>query len=180
MPQRTMKNGTPSRNGSGLHVDDRACLLAPPECGEKQPWFGQLDLGVEFLSILAAPERLSLLILLSEAPRSVNELADTLEIEVSLLSYHLSVLYRYGIVRYEKQSRKHVYFLHPAIAIEIMDGSIRIEARLISNGVLGVSLPLIDPQAEESTNWRSRRHVKPRRGRAKKYVIKSDWRARLA
>ncbi len=65
----------------------------------------------ESFSALADPTRLRILALLYAGERSVNDLADHLEISQSGVSHQLRILRSLNIVRYRKQGRRVFYDL---------------------------------------------------------------------
>ncbi|MBE9111379.1 winged helix-turn-helix transcriptional regulator [Nodosilinea sp. LEGE 07298] len=65
------------------------------------------------LKVLAEPHRLAILRLLFAGPKHVWELNDSLSIEQSLLSHHLSVLRQQGFVTSRRDSRTVLYELAP-------------------------------------------------------------------
>jgi len=69
----------------------------------------------EMLSALAAPERLRVLRLLRDGPRSVGDMAAELGIALVNLSHHLTVLRHAGLVHKERQGRYILYSLPPGI-----------------------------------------------------------------
>lgn len=62
-----------------------------------------------FFTNLANPTRLAALEQLMQKPQSVNELADTLGQEQSMISHNLKPLLQCNIISIEKQGRKHIY-----------------------------------------------------------------------
>lgn len=65
------------------------------------------------LKVLAEPHRLAILRLLLTGPKHVWELNESLLIEQSLLSHHLSVLRQQGFVTSRRASRAVLYELAP-------------------------------------------------------------------
>lgn len=67
------------------------------------------------LRALADPDRLRIIRLLSDGPRSVKDMAAQLDAQVVNVSHHLGVLRQAGLVRDEKQGRFVVYHLSPSV-----------------------------------------------------------------
>ena len=65
------------------------------------------------LRALGAPERLAIIRLLSEQPRTVSALAAALALPLVNLSHHLTVLRQAGFVHDHRQGRFVVYSLAP-------------------------------------------------------------------
>ena len=70
---------------------------------------------VEKLKVLADNTRLAVINKLFDAPKHVGELARTLNIEQSLLSHHLGVLRKSGIVNAVRDGKSVLYHLAPGI-----------------------------------------------------------------
>jgi DNA-binding transcriptional ArsR family regulator len=71
-----------------------------------------IDLLAERLRILGQPMRLKLLIRLSEAPATVQELVDAVQAVQQNVSQHLAILHQAGIVARTKQGTRVRYELH--------------------------------------------------------------------
>jgi DNA-binding transcriptional ArsR family regulator len=67
----------------------------------------------EMLSALAAPQRLRIVRLLRDGPKSVGDLAAELRISLVNVSHHLTVLRHAGLVRKERRGRFILYSLPP-------------------------------------------------------------------
>ena len=67
----------------------------------------------ELLSALAAPERLQIVRLLRDGPRSVGAIATELKAALVNVSHHLGVLRQAGLVCNRKQGRHVIYSLSP-------------------------------------------------------------------
>ena len=63
------------------------------------------------LKALGDPHRLTIVLLLGEHARTVKELQEQLGLGQTLVSHHLSILRREGIVRSEPRGRSNVYEL---------------------------------------------------------------------
>ncbi len=63
---------------------------------------------------LGNPQRRAIVQLLSEQPRSVQELADELPISRPAVSRHLRLLSAAGLVSEEQRGTRHLYSLHEA------------------------------------------------------------------
>ena len=61
---------------------------------------------------LADPQRRTILSLLGEEPRSVQQLADVLPISRPAVSRHLRLLSEAGLVREERVGTRHIFSLH--------------------------------------------------------------------
>jgi DNA-binding transcriptional ArsR family regulator len=68
------------------------------------------------LKALADPHRWSVIDLLMDNPRTVAELLEHLGLEQSLLSHHLSILRREGIVESRREGKKVRYRLSEAVS----------------------------------------------------------------
>lgn len=69
----------------------------------------------EMLSALAAPERLRIVRLLRDGPRSVGDIAAELGIPLVNVSHHLTVLRHAALVRKERRGRYIHYSLWPGV-----------------------------------------------------------------
>ena len=78
-------------------------------------------LTAEFLKAMAHPVRIKVLKLLSEQEQCVCDLVDTIGIEQSNLSQHLSVLKKQGIIESHKNGTKVIYNLVYPSAVDIVD-----------------------------------------------------------
>ncbi len=65
-----------------------------------------------FFTNLSNPTRLALLERLTEKPMSVNELADALGQEQSMISHNLKSLLECNLIFGEKQGKRHVYTIN--------------------------------------------------------------------
>ena len=68
------------------------------------------------LKARANPERLRIVGCLRTGPRDVSELARSLGVKIANASHHLQVLKRLHLVVRERQGRRGVYALNPAMA----------------------------------------------------------------
>ena len=73
------------------------------------------DRCAELLGALAAPERLQIVRILRDGPKSVSELAELVGAAVVNVSHHLGVLRHAGLVRNERKGRCIVYSLSPDV-----------------------------------------------------------------
>lgn len=80
--------------------DQSSCLPERLNCSEK-------------LKVLADKTRLAVLETLLEGPSHVGPLAERLEVEQSLLSHHLRVLRRAGLVESERDGKSILYSVAP-------------------------------------------------------------------
>ncbi len=71
----------------------------------------KLTNAVELLRALGAPHRLAIVLELTEGPRCVHELVDSLNISQSLASQHLRVLRTTGLVAGVRRGKETVYAL---------------------------------------------------------------------
>ncbi|MBM4068216.1 MAG: winged helix-turn-helix transcriptional regulator [Planctomycetes bacterium] len=69
----------------------------------------------ELLGALAAPERLRIVRVLREGPKSVGEIAGLIDASLVNVSHHLSVLRHAGLVRNKKKGRFVVYSIAPGV-----------------------------------------------------------------
>lgn len=67
---------------------------------------------VRFFKVLAEPNRLKIIGILAQKPRSVEEIADLLGIGVSTASHHLSRLAKAGLVSARAEGYYSIYALH--------------------------------------------------------------------
>lgn len=67
----------------------------------------------ESLEVLADPVRRRLVESLTESPRSVTDLAATVDVSRSAVSQHLGVLAGAGLVDYRVDGRRHLYHVKP-------------------------------------------------------------------
>jgi ArsR family transcriptional regulator, zinc-responsive transcriptional repressor len=67
--------------------------------------------AAELLRVLGAPHRLAIVLELTEGPRCVHELVDSLEISQSLASQHLRVLRTTGLVSGVRRGKETLYTL---------------------------------------------------------------------
>lgn len=67
------------------------------------------------LRLLAEPTRLAALRLIADGALSVNEIASRLGVEQTLLSHHLALLRRGGLVRAHRQGKCWLYGLAPSV-----------------------------------------------------------------
>lgn len=79
------------------------------------PTGGALDELLPFLKALAEPSRLKIIGLLASQPRSVEELAEALELRPSTVSHHLSALAQAGLVSARAQSYYNIYRLETGV-----------------------------------------------------------------
>lgn len=70
---------------------------------------GLTQICYKFFTNLANPTRLAAIEQLMEKPMSVNELADTLGQEQSMISHNLKPLLQCNIISIQKQGKKHIY-----------------------------------------------------------------------
>ncbi|WP_089306834.1 ArsR/SmtB family transcription factor [Geodermatophilus pulveris] len=94
--------------GAFVPAADRARLLAPQ------------------LKALSDPNRLHLLLLLADGPRSVRELADLSGMGQTLVSHHLAPLREQGLVTVTPRGRSNVH----ALCCEALAGPVRLLATL--------------------------------------------------
>lgn len=78
----------------------------------------------ELLKVLADETRLAVVRALLERPRHVWELNEELDVEQSLLSHHLQVLRRAGIVESRRAGKAVLYSLAPHVAARRRDAGI--------------------------------------------------------
>src|SRR5438046_2553232 len=69
----------------------------------------------ELLGALAAPERLQIVGILRDGPKSVSELAELVGAAVVNVSHHLGVLRHAGLVHNERRGRCILYSLAPEV-----------------------------------------------------------------
>ncbi len=65
----------------------------------------------ELFSLLSSPVRVSILCLLAEADRPVNELVSCLEMSQPRISQHLRILRNHHVVRAQRKGREVIYSL---------------------------------------------------------------------
>ena len=86
----------------------------------------QAQLLAPALKALSDPNRLHLLLLLAEGPRSVRELTDVSGMSQTLVSHHLTPLREQGLVTVTPRGRSNVY----ALCCEALAGPVRLLATL--------------------------------------------------
>jgi DNA-binding transcriptional ArsR family regulator len=103
---------------------------------------------ISTLTALAEPNRFSIVELLRDGPRSVNEIVDSLKLRQPLVSKHLRVLSEAGIVAAHPQAQRRIYHLERTPFAEL-DGWLdsfaalwgqrldRLESHLRSTGATG-------------------------------------------
>ena len=65
------------------------------------------------MSALAEPNRLAIVELLREGPRSVNEIVESLGLRQPLVSKHLKVLTEAGVVAARAEAQRRIYRVEP-------------------------------------------------------------------
>ncbi|MGH2758392.1 MAG: ArsR/SmtB family transcription factor [Actinomycetota bacterium] len=65
------------------------------------------------LKALAEPNRRAILQLVRDGPRSMGEIADNFRITPQAVSQHLKVLKDAGLVREDRQGRRHLFAVRP-------------------------------------------------------------------
>jgi DNA-binding transcriptional ArsR family regulator len=65
------------------------------------------------LKALAEPNRRAILELVRDGPRSMGDIADNFRITPQAVSQHLKVLKDAGLVREERQGRRHLFAVRP-------------------------------------------------------------------
>lgn len=76
---------------------------------------------LNFFKVMAHPLRIQIIELLSESPKSVNELQLLLECEGSIISQHLSILRTKHIVRGIKDGNRVVYSIQDPLIKELFE-----------------------------------------------------------
>ncbi len=89
-------NPGPSRPG-GVSVGTRQCA--------------------SLLRVVAEPTRLAVLRLIATTPLSVNEIAGQLDVEQTLLSHHLALLRRNGLVSVHRDGKRQLYELADGVKL---------------------------------------------------------------
>ncbi|MFG0260555.1 MAG: metalloregulator ArsR/SmtB family transcription factor [Phycisphaerales bacterium JB041] len=89
--------------------------------------------------LLSVPNRLELMLAVMHEPASVGELAESLGLDCSLLSHHLGLLRRAGLVASKQVGHKHEYRLGPAVVHHERDAS---RVRMTVRGGDGVTVDL--------------------------------------
>lgn len=79
----------------------------PPELNALAP--GQLMMLAETFRLLGDPTRLRILMTCLDAPRSVGDIARSLDLSQTLVSHHLRLLRGARLMRGERQSRQIFY-----------------------------------------------------------------------
>src|SRR5215210_1281467 len=92
----------------------------------RQVHVGKLDSATagevaQTMQALATPSRVRILGRLREAPCSVGELADAVEMDQSAVSHQLRMLRHLGLVVGERVGRKVVYALHDLHVAELLE-----------------------------------------------------------
>ena len=78
----------------------------------------------ETMQALATGSRVRILACLREAPRSVGDLADALEMEQSAVSHQLRLLRHLGLVVGERIGRRTVYALHDSHVGDLLEEAV--------------------------------------------------------
>ena len=78
----------------------------------------------ETMQALATGSRVRILACLREAPRSVGDLADALEMEQSAVSHQLRLLRHLGLVVGERTGRRTVYALHDSHVGDLLEEAV--------------------------------------------------------
>jgi DNA-binding transcriptional ArsR family regulator len=99
--------------------------LQPQQCAER-------------LSALAAPERLRIIRLLRDGPKSVGAISEALQIPLLNLSHHLSVLKQNGFLNREKKGRFVLYSLAPNVVASDIEPA---EGDVLNLGCCRLELP---------------------------------------
>lgn len=76
------------------------------------------DVCVNQLKVLADSTRLSVVRLLMDGPKHVNELNDTIRVDQSLLSHHLKLLRDAGLVKANRDGKAVLYQLADKVHIK--------------------------------------------------------------
>jgi len=79
----------------------------------------RLDLTAELLKAIGHPMRLAMLEALKQGPRCVCELAESLGLNKSVASKHLSLLYDVGVLNLEKKGTQVFYTLMTPCVVEM-------------------------------------------------------------
>jgi DNA-binding transcriptional ArsR family regulator len=93
------------------------------------------------LQALSTPSRLMILSTLRGGPRSVGELAESVEMEQSAVSHQLRLLRNLGLVAGDRQGRRIVYRLYDDHVAELIDQAVS-HAEHVR---LGLSAPTATP-----------------------------------
>lgn len=82
---------------------------------------------IKTLNALAEPNRLHIVELLQDSPRSVGEIVDKLQLSQPQVSKHLRVLVQAGLAEVQPQAQRRIYKLRPEPFQELNDwlGSFR-------------------------------------------------------
>ncbi len=85
------------------------------------PLGSDYDPAVEVLRAVASPLRLAILVHLDRSPMAVQDLADRLAVSQPLVSHHLSVLRRAGLVTVQRSGRRaiHSTTAHPVVGLAL-------------------------------------------------------------
>ena len=78
----------------------------------------------ETMQALATGSRVRILACLREAPRSVGDLAETLQMEQSAVSHQLRLLRHLGLVVGERVGRRTVYALHDSHVGDLLEEAV--------------------------------------------------------
>ena len=82
-----------------------------PEALARASSLGRDQAGVlaEVFRLLGDPSRLRIALLCAAGPRAVGDIAETLDMNLSLVSHHLRLLRAARLVRFERQGRQVIY-----------------------------------------------------------------------
>jgi DNA-binding transcriptional ArsR family regulator len=93
----------------------------------------------ELLAALAAPERLKIVRLLADGPRTVTQIVETLGIKPLNVSHHLNVLKTSRLIAGTKKGRFVWYALRPGVLDEAMEAGVPRDA--LNLGCCRLELP---------------------------------------
>ncbi len=96
----------------------------------------------ELLAALAAPERLQIVRLLSDGPRTVTQITDALKIRPLNVSHHLTVLKHAALIHGEKQGRFVIYSLCDGVLNEVIQAGVPKE--MLDLGCCQIVLPTLE------------------------------------
>ena len=98
-------------------------------------------LPLDVVAMIIGPFRLEIMERLSLCPLDVGSLADSMELDIDHVSYHLRPLRKHGLVTFSRSGTRHVYRLEEHVAIVRSERSVSVSFFVRGFGHLSMSLP---------------------------------------
>lgn len=80
----------------------------------------------EFFKILSNPVRIQILDTLRQGEKSVNEIAERIEVEASSVSQQLSILRRYNLVKSRREGQYVFYSINDLAVFKVLDAALEV------------------------------------------------------